>query len=149
MSDTAEVSTHFRIPVDIGQSTFTVRVPRHHLDGQRKFFFSQINVVPDYFSQEASKQELDADPDADQPMEIDVSVKIRFEDNKKTFAPDVYTNAAANVKLTDAIEAINNYYETHKPSFAHASPCFFDWVDVMAAQTQEIDDYVPAMAPIY
>ena len=149
MSDTAEVSTHFRIPVDIGQSTFTVRVPRHHLDGQRKFFFSQINVVPDYFSQEASKQELDADPDADQPMEVDVSVKIRFEDNKKTFAPDVYTNAAANAKLTDAIEAINNYYETHKPSFAHASPCFFDWVDVMAAQTQEIDDYVPAMAPIY
>ena len=96
MVDKAEVSTHFRIPIDIGHSTFTVRVPRHHLNGNRRFFFSQLNLIPDYFSQEATKQELDADPDKDNFMEVDLSVKIKFENQKTTFAPDGYANTASN-----------------------------------------------------
>ena len=149
MVDKAEVSTHFRIPIDIGHSTFTVRVPRHHLNGNRKFFFSQLNLIPDYFSQEATKQELDADPDKDNFMEVDLSVKIKFENQKTTFAPDGYANTSSKSKLTDAMAAINEFYEQHKPSFANTSPCFFDWVDIMVGQTQAIEDYVPAMAPIY
>ena len=106
MTDTAEVSTHFRIPIEIGQSTFTVRVPRHYMDGRRKFYFSQLNLVPDYFSQEATKQELDADPDIDEMIEVNLSVKVKFEEQKSTFAPDGYTNPASRSKLTDTIEAI-------------------------------------------
>ena len=149
MTDTAEVSTHFRIPIDIGHSTFTVRVPRHHLNGNRRFFFSQLNLIPDYFSQEATKQELDADPDKDNFMEVDLSVKIKFENQKTTFAPDGYANTASKAKLTDAMAAINEFYEQNKPSYANTSPCFFDWVDIMVGQTQAIEDYVPSMAPIY
>ena len=148
MTDTAEVSTHFRIPISRGESTFTVRVPRHHLDGHRKFFFSQINVVPDYFSQDATKQQLDADPDLEEPVEVDVTIKIKFEDPKTAFAKS-YTNPAAKSKLADAMAAINTYFETNKPNFAHTSPIFLDWVDIVSGEAQAADDYVPLMAPVY
>lgn len=149
MADTAEVSTHFRIPIMSGQSSFAVRVPRHHLENNRKFYFSQLNLVPDFFSKDAQKQQLDADPEMETIIEMDVHVKINYGNYKTVYMPEAYVNSAAVSKTIDAIAAINDYFETHKPDFAVTTPIFIDWVDIKEEATQEITEYVPEMAPIY
>jgi hypothetical protein len=149
MTDTAEVSTHFRIPLLSGQSTFTVRVPRHHLDGHRKFFFSQINLVPDYFSQDAQKQNLDADPDLEKMIEMVVYVKLNFGDPRTVYMQEPYSNPGTTLFLGDAMAGINTYFEKLKPDFAFTTPLFMDWIDLAAPEGQDINDYVPTMAPVF
>lgn len=150
MADTAEVSTHFRIPILSGQSTFSVRVPRHHLENNRKFFFSQLNLVPDYFSQDAEDQNLDADPDLEQMVETNVFLKIKYDNYKKVYMPDPYTNTATTPKLKDAIANINAYFENHKPDFALTTPLFIDWIDAVEEKAKkDILTYVPSMCKIY
>lgn len=149
MTDNAEVSTHFRIPIENGESTFTVRVPRHHLESNRKFFFSQLNLVPDFFSKDAEKQQLDADPDMEKMMELDVHIKIFYNDYKQLYAPDAYSNSLTTTKLVNAMAAINAYYERHKPDFALTTPVFIDWIDILEDGKREIADYVQKNASIY
>lgn len=150
MADSAEVSTHFRIPILSGQSTFSVRVPRHHLESNRKFFFSQLNLVPDYFSQDAEDQNLDADPDLDQTVETNVFLKIKYEDYKKVYMPNPFTNTATTPKMKDVIANINAYFENLKPDFAITTPLFIDWIDIVEEKAkQEILNYVPKLCQIY
>ena len=87
-----DVSTHFRIPILGGQSTFTVRVPHHYLQGQRQFFFSQLHLVPNYFSLDAEKEQLDADPEMEQMIEKDVHVKININEPQTFFANSVHND---------------------------------------------------------
>ena len=145
----ADVSTHFRIPILGGQSTFTVRVPHHYLQGQRQFFFSQLHLVPNYFSLDAEKEQLDADPEMEQMIEKDVHVKININEPQTFFAKEPYVNKATIPKLVDAMAAINAYFESKKPAFVKATPLFIDWIDIVAGQEMDITEYVPAMALIY
>jgi hypothetical protein len=148
MADTAEVSTHFRIPILNGESTFSVKVPRHYLENNRKFFFSQLNLVPDYFSQDAEDQNLDADPDLEQMIEMDVFLKIRYENYKTVYVPEPFQNTTV-ASLKDVIANLNTYYENNKPEFALTTPCFIDWIDIVEAKTQDVLTYVPKMCSIY
>ena len=143
-----DVSTHFRIPILSGQSAFTVRVPHHYLQGQRQFFFSQLHLVPDYFSLDAEKQKLDADPELEQMVEMNVQVKINHGDPKTIYSKDPFVNSATTTKTIDAIQAINAYFQDKKPEFAYTSPLFIDWVDITQAN-KPIEEYVPKMAKIY
>jgi hypothetical protein len=149
MADNAEVSTHFRIPILSGESTFSVKVPHHHLENNRKFFFSQLNLVPDYFSQDAENQNLDADPDLEQMVEMDVFFKIKYENYKTVYMPAPFVSTNTTTLLKDAIANINAYFETHRPNFALTTPLFIDWIDIKEAPTAPILDYVPKMCPIY
>jgi hypothetical protein len=149
MADSAEVSTHFRIPILSGQSTFTVRVPHHHLQGNRKFYFSQLNLVPEYFSIDAEKEKLDADPDLEQTVTMDVQVTVKHGDPKTLYSKDGYTNKESMSNTADAIVNLNNFFESKKPSFAQTSPMFIDWVDRIEQKTMDIETYVIRMAGIY
>jgi len=149
MADTAEVSTHFRIPITSGQSTFTVRVPHHLLQGNRKFYFSQLNLVPEFFSIDAEKENLDADPDLDQLITKDVHVIVKHGDPKHMYSKDPYTNTTSNSKTADAMAAINQYFEGKKPAFALGTPMFFDWVDIVAQKSMDVETYVIRMAQVY
>lgn len=135
-----DVRTHFRIPIPSGKSTFTVRVPHHHLAGghHRRFFFSQLHLTPDYFSLEAEKMKLDADPELDKMIDIDVRLKITFPVIKTAHMEEPYTHGGSINETVAAIAAINAYFESKKPTYMDKTPLFFDWTDATLGKEADI-----------
>jgi hypothetical protein len=148
-NDAAEVDTHFRIPVRSGQSTFTVQIPQHHLlDTRRRFFFSELHVIPDFFSLEAEKLRLDADIQEDQVLEKDVKVRIVYDDPKKFYGAP-FDRGTATSYPDDLVAKINQHFESRKPDYCHTTPLFIDWIDKAMHDTMEIPKYVQELAEIY
>ena len=78
-----EVYVHFKRRLGAQQSQFTVNVPAIFND--RKFFFSSLVLLPDFYSLEALYEGLD-DPDVfntllDYDLQLKVNFFIRLETN--------------------------------------------------------------------
>jgi len=149
--DTDDVYIHFRVAIPSGLSTFTLKVPHRYLeDARRRFFFSQMHLVPDYYSLDAEKLKLDADPNMDQPLTRTFQAKLYYRDNKVIYGSE-YVNSLTLTKTTDLIEAINRHFENEKPNFAHTTPFFIDWVDInlMKKRTDNIEDIVTNGSDMY
>ena len=145
-NDAAEVRTHFRIPIPVGQSTFTVQVPKHHLqDNRRRFFFNQLHLTPDFYSLEAEKLNLDADPEMDRILEHSLRLKVNYNDVAAVYGPAYETTAKG--KTMEVLAKLNKYFEEKKPAYAYTTPFFIDWIDTDMAK--EETDYVPLLANIY
>lgn len=143
-----DVSTHFRIAIPSGQSSFTVNVPLHHITPQRRFFFNHLEVIPDFFSLEAEKLELDADPQLDRFIERDVQVKIHYPDPKTVYGPP-YDHNNSSWNTLNFIKHINKHFESKKPNFAYTTPFFIDWIDEKLEKTSPSTDYVPLQTLVY
>jgi hypothetical protein len=149
--DVAEdVSTPFRIAIPNGHSGFTLKVPSHYVKDEppRRFYFSHLEVIPDFYSMEAEKLELDADPVMDTMVERDVQVKIHYKDPKGAYGLGYEHNAHAWNTL-NLIKQINKHFETQKPNFAHTTPFFIDWIDKVLEENQTSKDYVPMQTLVY
>ena len=122
-----EVYVHFKRRLGAQQSQFTVNVPAIFND--RKFFFSSLVLLPDFYSLEALYEGLD-DPDVfNTLLEYDLQLKVNFLDTPELY-PDEYTIPVA-VTTTDLLaKSINNFFEAHKPTMASRLGAFLDWTDV-------------------
>lgn len=149
--DTEDVYIHFRIAILSGASTFTIKVPHRYLeDARRRFFFSQMHLVPNFYSLDAEKLALDADPAIDLPVTRSFQAKMFYRDNKIIYGNE-YVNSTTLTKTVDLLDAINQHFENQKPDFAHATPLFFDWVDIalMTKPTDDIGDIVSKASDMY
>jgi len=146
-----DVYTHFRIAIPSGQSTFSLQVPHRYLeDARRRFFFSQMHLVPNFYSLDAEQLALDADPAIDLPVSYNFQAKIYFRDNKIIYGNE-YANSTSLSKTADLISAINQHFESQKPGFALSTPFFIDWVDVnlMKKREDNFEDIVKAASDMY
>lgn len=145
-----DVSTPFRIAIPSGHSGFTIRVPLQHIEDEppRRFFFTHLEVIPDYFSMEAEKLELDADPQMDKMVERDVQVKIHYPDPKTAYG-EGYEHNAASWNTNNFLKKLNKHFENKKPSFAHTSPCFIDWIEQKLEETKSCNEYVPDQTLVF
>ena len=145
-----DVSTPFRIAIPSGHSGFTIRVPMHYIEEEpsRRYHFDYLEVMPDYFSMEAEKLELDADPQLNKMVERDIQVKIHYKDPKTAYGTGFEHNAASwnTVKL---IKQINKHFELKKPDFALTQPFFIDWIDAELEKSNSAKDYVPLQTLVY
>lgn len=147
--DSALVSTHFRISIPSGQSVFTVNVPKNYLlDGRRRFYFDQLHLTPSFYSDEAEKLDLDADPEMERVVERYIDLKIVY-DNPKDIYGKALDHAPSSVDTTDFISKFNSFFENKRPSFALATPLFIDWIDKTLHPTQEPINYVPKHAKVF
>lgn len=143
-----EVATPFRTLIPAGTSTFDVKVPKHYLTDDRKFYFNQLHVSTDFFNKEADLLGLDADPEMDKMVNYPVQVKLEYKDIA-TFYGLNYKNSSATNTTLDLIEKINEHFETQKPDFVYATPFFIDWIDEEAHATKRPEQYVQESAFIY
>jgi len=135
-----DVYTHFRIAIPSGTSTFSLEMPHRYLeDPRRRFFFSQIHLVPDFYSLDAEQLQLDADPAMDLPVNYNFQAKLYFRDNQTIYGEE-YVNSTSLTRTADLIATMNQHFEDQKPDFAHATPLFFDWVDLNLMKRRETDD---------
>lgn len=147
--DSALVSTHFRIFIPSGQSVFTVHVPKNYLlDGRRRFYFDQLHLTPSFYSEEAEKLDLDADPEIERTIERQLDVKIVY-DNPKDIYGKALDHAPSSMDAADFISKFNSFFENKRPSFALATPLFIDWIDKTLHANQEPLNYVPKNAKLY
>ena len=147
--DSTDVSTHFRVPIPLGESTFTIEVPQHYLqDHRRRFHFNELHLTPDYYSLEAEAMEIDADPEIERTSEWDVKVKISYADPKTVYGTS-FEHSPSQTQTADLLAKLNAHFESKKPDYAHTTPFFIDWIDTALQEDNEIEDYVPMMADTY
>ena len=134
----------FQEEVPSGSSSFTITVPRHYIlvgggggvqssSKKRDFFFSEFNLIPDFYSQRAAQFGLDSESElsADVKLELRFShtfnkenlykleggTEVKFEQGRKPFKVDKF------------MQAVNEFFQVNKPESLTHAPCFFDWID--------------------
>ena len=123
-----EVYVPFKRRIPLGRSEFTVNVPQIYTD--RTFFFSSLVLMPDFYSKEAQAENLDNQEELDTRIDYEVYFKIIFE-STPPFYPDTYILAPREVPTTVKLaEAVNDFFEIHKPAVATRLGLFFDWTDL-------------------
>jgi len=148
--DAEDVTMPFRIPIPSGHSAFTIPVPMNYIRSNppRRFFFNHLEIIPDFFSMEAEKLELDADPQLDKMVERDIVAKIYYSDPKTVYGIPYEHNASA-WNTPNFLKHINKHFETHKPDFAYTTPVFIDWIDQVLERNEASKDYVPNQTLVF
>jgi hypothetical protein len=123
-----EVYVPFKQRIPLGRSEFTVKVPQIYTD--RRFFFSSLVLMPDFYSKEAQAENTEDQEVLDTPIDYEVFYKIIFE-TTPPFYPDTFTLVPREITTTvQLVEAINSFFEIHKPAVATRLGMFFDWIDL-------------------
>ena len=148
--DTAtDVATHFRLSIPSGSATFTIQVPHYHLqDTRRRFFFNQLHLTPDFYSLEAEKFALDADPQLDKIIERDAAIKLTYANVKLAYGA-FFEHLPSATSTLDLVTTINAHFESKKPDYAITTPLFIDWIDETLQKTNEPSVYVPLQDQAY
>lgn len=143
-----DVSTPFRTRVPAGTCTFNVNVPKNNFIGDRKFYFSNLHVQPDFFNKEADLFGLDADTDGESLIDYPIQVRLDFADVTTFYGPG-YKNSSTTLETENLIEALNEHFELHRPDCVYATPFFIDWIDLEKHEDASPVDYVPQNAVTY
>lgn len=118
-------------------STFTLDVPnRDHLQS----WFHKLDLVPAYFSQQAHRLGLDADPAREVPIAYPLSFTVRHKTGKELALKQYELTSAALHKVEDIFAGINTHFEAEKPAFYTRCPVFLDWVIVGDDGREIVDD---------
>lgn len=151
MSSTVNIP--FRTYLEVGQNKFKVKVPRRFLNEERNeksFGFSYLSLIPEYYSQQAFYNKLDApgqnDWDSEYPISLDFDFDLSYMGSKKAF-----------VSLVDEIETgrliknINSHFDSKKPEGSLYPPVVIDWYNVnyQTANVSIREFHVAAAAAYY
>ena len=142
-----EVFVHFKRRLGAQQSQFTVHVPAIFSD--RKFFFSSLVLLPDFYSLEALYEGLD-DPDVyNTEIPYELQFKVNYLDSPSFYA-DEYTIPNSVNTTVQLMQSINIFFEAHKPTAASRLGAFLDWTDIRFNPMQEKwQEWMEREAPIY
>ena len=138
----------FNVDIPAGHSTFTVPVPTRFSD--REFFFSNVVLVPDFYSQQAAGYDLDVQEELDQLILYDLYLKVNFKTDPKLH-PASFTPENSVTTTAQFAKRANDFFETNKPIGLQHLGCFFDWIDIRyePISGQSWDDYIKIMAVTY
>jgi len=117
----------FRQHVPFGKATFELRFPKHFLNF--KFYFSMLELVPAYFSFQASQMTLDNDPELKAPLAHFVAFKTHYADKKKIFESD-FQQETRDREISTFVKKFNDHFDMTKPVYVRHSPVFIDWIVV-------------------
>lgn len=139
MNQIDKVGCPFQIQIPAGTSTFEIQVPRIFCD--RKFYFSKLSLVPEYFSQQAYLYNQDLEEELESSVSgYHMYATLRFDRDTLYPVTNVYDqNATTARKINTFLKEINDFFEVQRPAGVTRSPLFFDWIDTLFADSE--DDY--------
>ena len=143
-----------------GKSSFTVEVPRSFCSedlggfgGQsrhREFYFSDLTLVPGYFSQKAFQLGVESDvaerkvggPSQEYNLRYEVVCKknLYYDGTTGMLQDKFHQQRNRAFDLEDLVRSVNDFFEDTKPVEITSLPFFIDWVDL--GWTQALDDTV-------
>ena len=137
-----------------GQSSFTVEVPLSFCSGEvwpgqprkhREFYFSDLTIVPGYFSEKAFQLGVESDSGERRAGGPSLDYELRYEiASKKNVYFDATTGMLQDkfqqprgraLDLEVLVSSINEFFENTKPADAASLPFFIDWVDFSWLET--------------
>ena len=146
----AVVSRPFYERIDAECSSFTVAVPRNYclssdignkeegFTRRRKFYLSELNIVPGFYSQKAFQLGVESDAAERKmggPIEeylmriaINASANLYF-DSSTGLAQTKFSQKTKGFMLERIVKEINDFFEAKKPAEISSTPFFIDWVD--------------------
>lgn len=126
---TQDVNIPFRQRLEMGDSTFKIKVPRRFLDKtERKFGFECLTLMPDYYSKQAALYGMD--PESETTTVVQHPFKIEFKLDSKFHQTDhshTWGQTANNVHMGVVIKSLNSHFQRIKPEGRVYPPIYIDW----------------------
>ena len=123
------VNIPFRTFMEVGFDTFKVNVPRRFLKNQSEeleFGFSRLSLIPEFYSQQAFENKLDAPGQADweteYPLQLVYSFSSSYLGSEKAYVPSI-----DNIETYKLVEEINTHFYNVKPEGAQFPALIIDW----------------------
>ena len=122
----------FRQYVPEGKSFFDLDIPRRHIAENVRYHFSDVSLVPEFYSQQASAYNLDPDAKHQEvswlvSMEVSL-VNDLYDDTKR------YEQPIADVSLPRLVKTFNRHMEAVAPPGLYYPSACIDWIDTRASQ---------------
>jgi hypothetical protein len=128
MANYKEICIPFKKFIPAGQSTFSIEIPNYHSD--RSFFFSYLELMPEIFSEQAAKMDLDTEEELQQLINYKIYYKIAFDSKQPLFSPaENVVIPISVVNTVNIMKTINTFYEFKKPVGLKHLGMFIDWYD--------------------
>jgi hypothetical protein len=128
----------FRRTVPAGESDFAVDVPRQ-LALDHEFSFASLHLVPGYFSEQASRYQMDQAEE----LQIPKFVKIGFHAyrllDKDLYKDCVFNNSLNLTERSDWVTDFNRFFGRNKMPHLRYQAAFFDWW-----YSENLDDWTSA-----
>ena len=116
----------FRKKVTPGSSEFEIGVPEEWINDY-EFFFSNIHLVPDYFSRMATQYELDPARELELQRSLDLRVRVCYP-VVKAVVPSYTLSASTPPLMTYRfVAAFNNHFFANKNTHQRFCGVFMDW----------------------
>ena len=97
MNQIDKVGCPFQIQIPAGTSTFEIQVPRIFCD--RKFYFSKLSLVPEYFSQQAYLYNQDLEEELESSVSgYHMYATLRFDRDTLYPVTNVYDQSATTAR---------------------------------------------------
>lgn len=120
-----EVFIPFRELIPRGSNEFNIQVPQEWAKSY-DFYFSDIQLVPDYYSHEAAQFDLDPDVELDTTTVYQFRVEAQYKD-PKAVNPLPFEYPKGKTTPSQFIKSFNDHFETNKHPQQKFTPCFIDW----------------------
>jgi hypothetical protein len=128
LSGPATINIPFRILLEMGENKFKLRVPRRYLDSEMeyKFGFAFMTLIPEYYSQQALKHNLDPIDEGERDVEYPFDVEFVFADNYLPIGQQ-YVQTTDEIELPKLVKQINAHFSRLKPTGSTYPPMVVDW----------------------
>jgi|694.fasta_scaffold32524_13 hypothetical protein len=145
-----QVHVPFKIRIPAGQSTFSLNVPKIFRD--RQFYFSSFFLTPNFYSLEATVEDLEDPEVMNTPIEYGIMFKLTFKDKNSLYLGTFELDKSI-IKTAVVAQKINEFFEAHKPSACLHLGIFFDWIDKRFEDEghswEDLENYMKTKAPEY
>jgi len=140
-----DVNVPFRSSLPAGHSTFTVQIPRAFND--REFYFTDLVLIPEFYSDEAAELGLDTDEELDQLISIQLYLVARMTEG---FLADDFLPSGDVPTTPELCNQINDHYEAVRPVGLEHLVHFYDWTDTRwNNENQTWEEFMEIMALAY
>ena len=141
-----QVSCPFQTYLSAGRNKFKVSIPKKllscsfkHQEVKRKFYFSNLRLVPDFYNRDAYLYKFDTAEDLNLKLDYDFGLFYDFANDLYPDELDFHKQDTAGIQtlLTDA----NRWSVTIKPTNVLKPPFVLDWIDleVFEQMSQQAD----------
>lgn len=117
-----QIPFHSKIPA--GHSLFTVKIPREF--SNRRFYFEDLRLVPNFYSQQALDMKLDTDAEMNEAFEYSLNF---LADCGANLFPGKFEMPSTVADTPSMAKSINNFFENRGIGMLRLG-VFFDWHDL-------------------
>ena len=103
-----QVHVPFKIRIPAGQSTFSLNVPKIFRD--RQFYFSSFFLTPNFYSLEATVEDLEDPEVMNTPIEYGIMFKLTFKDKNSLYLGTFELDKSI-IKTAVVAQKINEFFE--------------------------------------